>query len=117
MAQATALYPMLKDAMGRVKTEGAKANGTSISTVMNVETVASPEEKQQADQQQDTSNSGSIGGFLAKKMMKKKQAESAAAGGEPGHSPLMTSTLDVLSVATDVSADAVSIPAGFKEKK
>ena len=118
MGQALAMYPMLKDAMGRVKTEGAKVNGTAISTVMTAETVASPEEKQQADQsQQDTSSSGSLGGFLAKKMMKKKQAESAEAGGEPGHSPLMTSTLDVLSVATDVSADAVSIPAGFKEKK
>ena len=118
MGQAMAMYPMLREAMGRVRSEGTKVNGTPISTVMTVESVASPEEKQQADQQQqDTSNAGGIGGFLAKKMMKKKQAEGAEPAGAPGHSPVMTSTLDVLSVATDVSADAVSIPAGFKEKK
>ncbi len=116
MGQAMAMYPMLKEAMGRVRTEGAKANGTPISTVMTIETVKSPEQQKAEADQQQSSGGGGLGGMLAKKMMKKKQADSAE-GGDQSRAQVMTSTLDVLSVATDVAADAVSVPAGFKEKK
>jgi len=114
MAQALAMYPQMKDVIGRSRVEGAKVDGTPISTTSNIETVQSPEQKQQQahqDQQQPTS----LGGLFAKKMMKKK-SEDSAAGGDPNRSSLMTSTIEVLSVATSVSADAVSIPAGFKLK-
>ena len=116
MAQALAMYPQMKDVIGRSRVEGAKVDGTPISTTSNIETVQSPEQKQQAQQaQQDQPPPTSLGGLFAKKMMKKKSDDSAA-GGDPSRSQLMTSTLEVLSVATSVTADAVSIPAGFKLK-
>jgi hypothetical protein len=113
MAQALAMYPQMKDLIGRSRVEGAKVDGTPISTTANIETVQSPEQKQQA--QQDQPPPTSLGGLFAKKMMKKK-SEDSAAGGDPNRSSLMTSTIEVLSVATSVTADAVSIPEGFKLK-
>lgn len=116
MAQALAMYPQMKDLISRARVEGTKVDGTPISTVATIETVQSPEQKQQqADQEKQQETSGGIGGMLAHKMMKKKAADSSA-GSDSSRSPLMTSTLEVLSVATSVSADAVAIPAGFKEK-
>jgi len=116
MAQALAMYPQLKDVMGRARVEGAKVDGTPISTTANIETVASPEQKQQqAQQEKSQETSGGLGGMLARKMMKKKSDDNTA-GGDPSRSPLMTSTIEVLSVATSVAPDAVSIPAGFKQK-
>lgn len=117
MAQAFAMYPQLKDVMSKSRVEGTKVEGTPISTAATVETVQSPEQKQQqADQDKQQDAPSGIGGMLARKMMKKKSEDSAAASGDPSRSQLMTSTLEVLSVATSVSADAVSIPAGFKLK-
>ena len=114
MAQALAMYPQMKDVIGRSRVEGAKVNGTPISTTASIDTVSSPEQKQQ-QAEQDQSQPTSLGGLFAKKMMKKKSQDSAA-GADPSRSSVMTSTIEVLSVATSVSADAVSIPAGFKLK-
>ena len=117
MAQAMAMYPQLKDLIGRSRVEGQKVDGTPISTLATIETVESPEQqkKKAGEEQQPDSTSGGIGGLLAKKMMHKKQDENAA-GSSTNRSSLMTTTMEVLSVATDVAADAVSVPAGFKQK-
>ena len=118
MAQALAMYPGLKDLMGRARVEGAKVDGTPISSVMTIDAVASPEQqKQQADSEKQQESGGGLSGMLARKMMKKKQAEGGdAASADKSRSTIMTTTVDVLSVATTVGADAVSVPAGFKEK-
>ena len=42
LAQAMAMYPQMKDAMERMKKEGAKLDGTAVLTTMKVETVMSP---------------------------------------------------------------------------
>ena len=116
MAQAFAMYPQMKDLMSRSRVEGSKVDGTPISTVATVETVQSPEQKQQqAEQQKQQDSGGGISGMLARKMMK-KHADDSAAAGDSGRSQLLTSTMEVLSVATSVSQDAVSVPAGFKQK-
>lgn len=117
MAQAMAMYPQMKDLMGRARVEGTKVEGTAISTVTTMDSVQSPEQaKQEADgQQHQDSGGGGLGGMFAHKMMKKKPADDNA-GGDKSRSTVMTTTHDVLSVATDVAADAVSIPAGFKQK-
>ncbi len=124
MATAMAMYPGLKDALGRVHTEGARGNGTPISTVLTVAAVQSPEQAtEQASQEQDASSGGGLGGMLARRLMKKKEKEKEKQQEEqkgaetPGRSTIMTTMVDVLSVATDVPEDAVAIPAGFKEKK
>jgi len=117
MAQAYAMYPQMKDLIGRSRVEGTKVDGTPIATTSTIDTVQSPEQKQQqADQEKQQDTGGGIGGMLARKMMKKKSDDSAASGGDSSRSSLMTSTVEVLSVSTSVSADAVSIPAGFKQK-
>jgi len=118
MAQALAMYPGLKDLMGRARVEGAKVDGTPISSVMTIDAVASPEQqKQQPDSEKQQESGGGLSGMLARKMMKKKQAEGGdAASADKSRATIMTTTIDVLSVATTVGADAVSVPAGFKEK-
>ena len=117
MMQAMAMYPGLKDLMGRAKVEGDKVNGTPISTATTMETVSTPEQqKQQADSEKQQESGGGLSGMLARKMAKKKQAEGADASADKGRATIMTTTVDVLSVSTTVGADAVSIPAGFKEK-
>jgi hypothetical protein len=53
--------------------------------------------------------------MLARKMMKKKPAEDQNAGSS-NRANIMTSTHEVLSVSSDVPAEALAIPAGFKNK-
>ena len=67
-----------------------------------------------SNEQQDSSGGG-LGGMLARKMMKKKPQENAE-GAAANRANVMTTNHEVLSVALDVTADAVTIPAGFKEK-
>ena len=127
MAAAFAMYPMLKDAMAKMRTEGQKVEGTPLLTTMTFDAVQSPEQQAQARQSEQESKSsdtptsvGGLGGMFAKKMMKKKAEESAAATPAttaPGHTTVMTMVSETLSLSKDVSAADVSVPAGFKEKK
>jgi hypothetical protein len=113
MTAALAMFPGLGEAVARARVEGAKIDGTPIMTTMNVEAVRSPEQMtKESEQQQDSG--GGLGGMLARKMMKKKQPEGEA--GPANRASVMTTTHEVLSVSTDVPADAVAIPAGFKDK-
>jgi len=83
MAQAYAMYPQMKDLIGRSRVEGTKVDGTPIATTSTIDTVQSPEQKQQqADQEKQQDTGGGIGGMLARKMMKKKSDDSAASGGD-----------------------------------
>ena len=114
MAAATAMFPALQEALGRVRTEGAKLEGTPIASTMTVESVKSPEQMtKSAEQQQDSG--GGLGGMLARKMMKKKEQPESGGGGA-NRANVMTANHEVLSVATDVAPDAVAIPAGFRKK-
>jgi hypothetical protein len=115
MAAALAMFPGLGDALSRARVEGAKLDGTAIMTTMTVEAVKSPEQMTKESEQQQDSGGGGLGGLLARKMMKKKPAENAE-GAAANRANVMTSTHEVLSIASDVPADAVAIPAGFKDK-
>lgn len=109
MAAALAIYPMLKEALGRVNTEGAKVDGTPILSTMSVAAVKDPAQAQQESQE---SSGGGLGGMLARKMMRKK-ADDQATG---NRATIMTTTTEVLSVSPTVAAEEVALPAGFKEK-
>jgi hypothetical protein len=115
MAGAMAMFPGLGDALARARTEGTKIEGTPIVTTMTVETVRSPEQMTKESEQQQDSSGGGLGGLLARKMAKKKPADDQNAG-PANRANVMTTTHEVLSIATDVPADAVAIPAGFKDK-
>jgi hypothetical protein len=123
MAAAFAMYPMLKEAMGKIRSEGVKVEGTPVLTTMTFDAVQSPEQQAEARQQEskgsDTPASvGGLGGMLARKMMKKKAEDpaSAPANTAPGHATIMTMVTETLSVSKDVTEADVALPAGFKGK-
>jgi len=108
MAAALALYPMLKPALGRIQSEDVNVDGTPLETVTVMEAVKSKEQLD-ADATQEGDSGGGIGGMLARRIMRKKEEPKARA-------TFLTITHQVLNVAMDVADEAVSIPAGFKEK-
>ncbi len=123
MAAAMAMYPMLKDAMGRMRVEGDKLDGTPVQQIVTMDSVKSAEQLAQEKQQQteqDTSSKQaptSIGGMLGKFAMSKAAKKKEADEGPKPRATFMTMTTEVLKVATDVSAADLAIPAGFKESK
>jgi hypothetical protein len=129
MAAAMAIYPMMKQALGKMSTEGAKLQGSAIQTTTTMDAVKSAEQVQQeaqssASSQQSAPDSkpkgldGAIGGFLARRMQKKAAGEDqASASGDKSRATFMTTTHEVLKVATEVTAADVAVPAGFKESK
>ncbi|MGH9371869.1 MAG: hypothetical protein ACRD15_10100 [Vicinamibacterales bacterium] len=106
MAALTAMDPMLKDAMERLKTEGAKLEGTPLATTTVFEAVKTKEQMAEQGQQ---SGGGGLGGMLARRMMKK--------GDDKPRSTVFTINHETLEVTPSVAATDLEIPAGFKEKK
>jgi hypothetical protein len=104
MAALMAMYPMLKQAMERLKAEGSKLEGTPLATTTVFEAVKS---KEQLDQQGQTSGGG-LSGMLARKMMKTETKPRAT---------IFTLNTETLEVSPTVASDDLQIPAGFKEKK
>ena len=122
MAAAMAMYPMMKDALGKMSAEGGKIEGTPIQTTTTMDAVKSEaqvaeEAKAGTGDDSKSAASGGVGGLLggfAKKMAQKK------AGGDDANktrATFMTTTTEVLKVVTDVTAADVAVPAGFKENK
>jgi hypothetical protein len=72
---------------------------------------AAQEAKEPEKQSKPTGLGGMLGGMLAKKMGPKKGADDGRG------SAFMTSTTEVLNVTTDVTAQDVAVPAGFKENR
>ena len=122
VAAVFAMYPMLKDAMGRVRAEGEKIEGTPILATITGESVQDPAQTQARAEQESKeaappTSAGGLGGMLARKMMKKKADDSAASSGTPGRATVMTMVSETLSVSNDVGVGDVAVPAGFKEKR
>ena len=115
MAAAMALYQMMKQAMGRMTTEGAKLDGTAIMTTVTMDAVKSEEQMAQQTTTTEEKPAGGLGGLLgglAKKAAAKKGGDESKA-----RTTFMTSTNEVLKIATAVSATDVEVPVGFKENK
>src|SRR5258706_6676773 len=116
MAAAIALYPMMKQAMGRMTTEGAKLEGTAILTTVTMDAVKSEEEMAQqttAAEEKPAPGLGGLLGGLAKKKLAARNGDDAS----KAQTTFMTSTNEVLKVATTVSASDLEVPAGVKENK
>ena len=105
MAAMFALYPMIKQAMDRMRQENVELDGTPLATTMTFEGVKS---KAQMEQQQGESGGGGLGGMLARRMMKRDTSQRAT---------IFTAITETLEVATTVGPDDLQIPAGFKEQK
>ena len=124
MAAMMAMYPMMKQAIGKMNSEGERIQGTAIMTTMTFEAVKSEEQLAQeakAGESSDakktpTSVGGLLGGF-GKKIAAKKAGGGADEGGAKPRVTILTGSTEVLKVVTDVSAADVAVPAGFKESK
>jgi hypothetical protein len=125
MASAMAMYPMMKDAIARARTEAVKMDGTPILTTTTIEAVQSAEQIAQSQQQQQqgstssstpTNPTAAVGSLLGG-LMKRGQKPSNTAAAAPGHATIMTSTSEVLKIGSTVVDADLSIPAGFKENK
>ena len=121
MAAAMAMYPMMKQALGKMTAEGAKIDGTAIQTTTTMDAVKSEEqlaaEAKSSESDSKSSASGGVGGLLggfAKKVAAKKMGGDDA---NKARATFMTITSAVLKVGTDVSAADVAVPAGFRENK
>jgi hypothetical protein len=115
MAAAMALYPMMKQAMGRMTTEGAKIDGTAITTTVRMDAVKSEEqmaEQATATEERPAAGLGGLLGGIAKKAAARKGDD-----GSKARTTFMTSTNEVLAIATAVSAADVDVPVGFKESR
>jgi hypothetical protein len=121
MAAAMAMYPMMKQAMGKMSTEGGKVEGTPVLTVMTMDSVKSEEQvaaeasQSQSDDQKGPppTSPGALLGSFAKRAAAKKASNDAP----KARATVMTTTTEVLKVATNVAPDDVAVPAGFKEAK
>ena len=124
MAAALAMYPMLKPAIGKMSAEGAKLEGTAIQTTTTMDAVKSQEQLQQdakASTSTDSNDSkptsiGGLGGMLARKMQKRGRDDKDG-GATKARATFMTTTHEVLKIATDVAAADVAVPAGFREAR
>jgi len=116
LAAAMALYPMMKQALGRMTTEGAKLDGTAIMTTVTMDAVKSEEQvAQEARTTDDSKPQPGLGGLLGG--LAKKRAAGKGDEASKARTTFMTSTNEVLKVATTVSEGDLAVPAGFKENK
>jgi hypothetical protein len=96
----SAMMPGMGQLMEKMAAEGRKMTGTPISTTSVIESVKSTEQMAAAPQA-----GGGIGGMLARRM---------ARGSSEQRTTTLTTTHDMLSIGTSVSAEDVAVPAGFK---
>ena len=120
MAMAMAMYPEMKPALDKMRAEGSKMpNGTAILTTMTMESVppgtanqaAAPPAAPEAPARKGLG--GMLGGL--KKMAEASQQQNQNA--KPARAVVMTTSVEMLKLTTDVDAASVAIPAGFKETK
>jgi hypothetical protein len=124
MAMAMAMYPQIKPALDKMAAEGTKVEGTAILTEMKMEAVppgtanqtATALPKPEAQPEQKKGRFGGLVGGLKKMAEAAKESESGSQ--KPAQrSIIMTTSVEMLKVTPDVTADVVAIPAGFKETK
>jgi hypothetical protein len=116
MAAALAMYPALKQALGRFETENINMDGTPIMTTMTVETVANPQQTTAQEEKREERPPTGVGGLLGglgRRVARKKEDPAQDAN----RKTFMTMTHEVLSVSMSVSAADVGIPPGFKENR
>jgi hypothetical protein len=124
MASALAMYPQMKPALEKMAAEAGKVEGTPILTTVTMDAVKSAEQMAQeaksgsSDSSSNNASPTSVGGLLgglARRGAQRSQESSTAAASN--RATFMTTTNEYLKITTDVTADAVAIPANFKLDK
>jgi hypothetical protein len=109
MRQAAAMMaatPAFAKAMKAFNDKQSKFDGTSIRTKMTFETVAGTD----PSTQQQANPPSTLGGILGR-MHRQKSDQSG-----PQHDTMFDSNHELLKASMSASADAVAMPAGFKQK-
>jgi hypothetical protein len=118
MATAMAMYPQVKPALDKMRAEGGKLSGTAILTDMRVEAVPPGTANQTSAQPApaEEPKKRGLGGMLGglKKMAEEAEKKDS---GKPQRAVIMTTSVEMLKLTTDVDAAAVAMPQGFTEKK
>ena len=118
MAMAMAMYPQMKPALDKMRAEGGKLSGTAILTEVKIESVPPGTANQTAaappppEEPKKRGLGGMLGGL-------KKMAESAEKSNsrKPERAVIMTTSIEMLKLTTDVDAASVALPAGFTQAK
>jgi hypothetical protein len=121
MVQMMAMYPGFKKAMDKLAAEQGSLGGTPIQSITTMHTVMTAEQAQARKEEgaKPSGSGGVVGGMLGRfgrKKAEEPKEPAAAAAGNPNRTLVMTSTTEVLSVATAVVPADVSLPAGFRQK-
>ena len=120
MAAALAMYPAMKDMIGKMQMEQVNMDGTPVLTVATMEMVRNPEQiaqeqEEPKEEKPNITSLGGLGGFLGKKALGKKQQPAQA---QPANrASVMTVNHELLRVSSEVAPSDLTVPAGFKEKK
>ncbi|CAN5582987.1 hypothetical protein BH23ACI1_BH23ACI1_12560 [soil metagenome] len=110
LAMVLAMYPMLGQAMERLKQEGTKLEGTVLAQTMTFDAVRSKAQMSEQQQAQGGGAGGGIGGMLARRIKKDD------GGGSP-RSTIFAVDHELQEVATSVDPASLAIPDGFKQRK
>jgi hypothetical protein len=121
MAMAMAMYPQMKPALDRMAKEGNKMPpGTAILTEMRMEAVPPGTANQSAEalpapeEPKKKGFGGMLGGL---KKMAEQAEKNQNSNQKPQRAIVMSTSVEMLKLTTDVDAASVAIPAGFKENK
>lgn len=120
MAMAMAMYPQIKPALDKMRAEGTKVEGTAILTDVKMEAVPPGTANQTAEaipapeEPKKKGFGGMLGGL--KKMAEQAQKNDNS-NSKPQRAIIMTTSVEMVKLTTDVDAASVAMPAGFTEKR
>jgi hypothetical protein len=124
MAMAMAMYPQMKPALDKMRAEGGKMpSGTAILTDTRMESVppGTANQSSTALAKPEEPKKKGLGGMLGglKKMAEEaeKNQNSNSSEKPAQRAIIMTTSVEMVKLTTDVDAASVAIPAGFTEKK
>jgi hypothetical protein len=114
LAAVLVMYPQLKAAIAKMNAEGGRIDGTAVLTTVTMDAVKSAEqmaEEAKAGNDHD-STPASVGGLLGRFARRRAAPKN---DGPKNRATFLTTSHEVLKLASDVPADSVAIPAGFKQ--
>jgi hypothetical protein len=120
MAMALAMYPQMKPALDKMRAEGTKVEGTAILTEIKMESVppGTANTTAAAVPAPEEPKKRGLGGMLGGLKKMAEEAEKNNSGNaKPSRAIIMTTSIEMVKLTTDVDAASVAIPAGFTEKK
>ena len=121
MAMAMAMYPQMKPALDKMRAEGGKIPGHRHPH-RHEDGIGAARHRQQpvgGAAAPEAPGKKGLGGMLGglKKMAEQSEKNQQQGGGEAERAIIMTTSVEMLKLTTDVDAASVALPAGFNEKK